>query len=131
MGCGYAEALLQQFDVVDESGRLFSGLVIFHEHLIGATMGADIMGLYEFVSSEAFIDLERSIFGGSQVITSLTFSLWKIRAWVVPAMFPTPKVKEAFDEKGNPADKAGVDKRATGFLDELMWCIEAKQRMNN
>ena len=26
-------------------------------------------------------------FGGTQVITSLQFSLWKIRAWTVPAMF--------------------------------------------
>ncbi len=69
------------------------------------------------------------IFGGSQVITSLQFTLWKIRAWVVPAMFPVPKVKESFDEEGNPADKAGVDKRATAFLDELMWCVEAKSRM--
>lgn len=69
------------------------------------------------------------IFGGSQVITSLAFSLWKIRAWVVPAMFPVPKVKESFDEEGNPADKAGVDKRAAVFLDELLWCMEAKQRM--
>ncbi len=69
------------------------------------------------------------IFGGTQVITSLTFSLWKIRAWVVPAMFPNPKVKEAYDEQGNPADKAGVDKRADGFLDELMWCMEAATRM--
>ena len=69
------------------------------------------------------------IFGGTQVITSLQFSFWKIRAWVVPAMFPVPKVKETFDEEGNPADKTGVDKRATAFLDELLWCVEAKQRM--
>jgi NAD(P)H-dependent FMN reductase len=30
-------------------------------------------------------------FGGTQVITSLQFSLWKIRAWTVPAMFPYRK----------------------------------------
>ncbi len=69
------------------------------------------------------------IFGGTQVITSLQFSLWKIRAWTVPAMFPVPKVQETFDEKGNPADKAGVEKRALGFVNELLWCIEAAQRM--
>ena len=69
------------------------------------------------------------IFGGTQVITSLQFTLWKIRAWVVPAMFPVPKVKESFDEEGNPADKVGVDKRAAAFLDELLWCVEAKSRM--
>jgi NAD(P)H-dependent FMN reductase len=69
------------------------------------------------------------IFGGSQVITSLQFSLWKIRAWTVPAMFPVPKVQEAFDSEGNPADKAGVEKRATGFVQELLWCVEAKGKM--
>jgi len=78
----------------------------------------------------AISTVSAGIFGGSQVITSLQFSMWKIRAWVVPAMFPVPKVKETFDEEGNPADKAGVDKRAGAFLDELMWCMEAKSHMN-
>jgi NAD(P)H-dependent FMN reductase len=70
-------------------------------------------------------------FGGSQVIASLQFSLWKIRAWVVPAMFPVPKVTEAFDENGNPSDKTVTDKRAAGFTNELLWCIEAKKRMSD
>ena len=69
------------------------------------------------------------IFGGTQVITSLQFSLWKIRAWTVPAMFPVPKVREAFDENGIPADKAGTEKRAGAFLNELLWCIEASVKM--
>lgn len=68
-------------------------------------------------------------FGGAQVITSIQFSLWKIGAWTVPAMFPVPKVQEAFDEKGMPADQAGMDKRATAFINELLWCVEAKKRM--
>lgn len=70
-------------------------------------------------------------FGGTQVITSLQFSFWKIRAWTVPAMFPVPKVVEAFDENGNPADKALTDKRASNFIKELLWCIEAKNRMSD
>lgn len=69
------------------------------------------------------------IFGGSQVITSLQFSLWKARAWTVPAMFPNPKVQEAYDENGVPKDKEAVEKRATAFIDELLWCIEAGKRM--
>lgn len=69
------------------------------------------------------------VFGGTQVITSLQFSLWKIRAWTVSAMFPVPKVQSSFDEGGNPADKVSVDKRATGFINELLWCIEANKRM--
>ena len=79
----------------------------------------------------AIATVSDGIFGGTQVITSLSFSLFKIRAWLVPAMFPTPKVKEAFDEEGEPSDKAAVDKRAAMFLEELMWCIEAKKRMEN
>ena len=71
------------------------------------------------------------VFGGSQVITSLQFSLWKIRSWVVPAMCPMPKAQELFDEQGKPADKTSVDKRATIFIGELLWCIEAKQKMEN
>ena len=68
-------------------------------------------------------------FGGSQVIIALQFSLWKIRAWVVPAMFPVPKVNEAYDDQGNPFNKSNTDKRASIFVNELMWCIEAKQKM--
>jgi len=67
--------------------------------------------------------------GGTQVITSLQFTLWKIRAWTVPAMFPVPTIDKSFDEQGNPVDKAGTDKRAGGFINELLWCIEAKKRM--
>jgi NAD(P)H-dependent FMN reductase len=70
-------------------------------------------------------------FGGSQVLTSLQFSLWKIRAWTVPAMFPVPRVREAFSEEGVPADKAATDKRAGRFLDELVWCMEASRRMRD
>jgi len=70
-------------------------------------------------------------FGGTQVITSLQFSLWKIRAWTVPAMFPVPKVRESFDEKGNPSDEAGIHKRADAFIKELLWCVEAGSRMKS
>ncbi|MEJ8756916.1 NAD(P)H-dependent oxidoreductase [Pontibacter sp. H259] len=68
-------------------------------------------------------------FGGTQVITSLQFSLWKIRAWVVPAMFPVPKVQEAFTDTGEPTDKASTEKRAKRFLDEMLWCIAATNKM--
>lgn len=68
-------------------------------------------------------------FGGTQVITSLQFSLWKMKAWTVPAMFPVPKVQEAFDEQGNATDKVATDKRADAFVKELLWCMEAKSKM--
>jgi NAD(P)H-dependent FMN reductase len=70
-------------------------------------------------------------FGGTQVITSLQFTLWKMRAWTVPAMFPVPKVIVNFDEDGKPADRETTDKRTAIFIDELLWCIEARSRMND
>jgi NAD(P)H-dependent FMN reductase len=70
-------------------------------------------------------------FGGSQVIISLQYTLWKIRAWTVPARFPVPDVDKTFDENGNPADKQKTDRRTSVFIKELLWCIEAKSRMEN
>lgn len=70
-------------------------------------------------------------FGGSQVITSLQFSLWKIRAWTIPATFPVPKVEESFDEFGKATDKVATDKRAANFIKEFLWCIEARNKMPN
>ena len=79
----------------------------------------------------AIATVSAGAFGGTQVITSLQFSLWKMQAWVVPAMFPVPKVSEGFDEQGNPNDKPGTEKRAKSFIDELLWAIEAKKRMTS
>ncbi len=67
-------------------------------------------------------------FGGTQVIVSLQFTLWKIRAWTVPAMFPVPTVQDKFDEGGRLLD-AGMVKRAANFVNELLWCVSAKQKM--
>lgn len=68
-------------------------------------------------------------FAGSQAITSLQFSLWKIGALVVPAMFPVATVEKSFNETGHPSDKEATDKRAKAFISELTWWIEAKQKM--
>lgn len=70
-------------------------------------------------------------FGGTQVITSLAFTFFKIRAWLVPAQFPVPHVHETFDEEGEPRDKTVTDKRASRFVNELLWCVEAKRKMEN
>ena len=68
-------------------------------------------------------------FGGTQVITSLLFTLWKIRAWVVPAMFPVPNIEQSFAENGHP-QKESTDDRARTFVNELLWCIRAKAKMD-
>jgi|SRR6185312_12535043 len=68
-------------------------------------------------------------FGGSQVITSLQFSLWKIRALTVTAQFPAPNADKTFAEDGTPTDAEGTNKRATGFVNELLWFIKAVEKM--
>ena len=77
----------------------------------------------------AIVTVSSGAFGGSQVITSLQFTLWKIGAWTVPAMFPVANVEKSFDQKGEPAEKESTDKRAARFLAELQWCMEASSKM--
>jgi len=61
-------------------------------------------------------------FGGTQVVTSLQFSLWKIGALTVPARFHAASVQLAYDEQGNPnpKDKELIEKLAAGFVGELL-----------
>jgi NAD(P)H-dependent FMN reductase len=64
-------------------------------------------------------------FGGSQALVSLQFTLWKMMAWTIPAMFSVPTVDKAYDENGSAMDKPNSDKLAAVFIKELLWCIEA------
>lgn len=68
-------------------------------------------------------------FGGNNMIPSLQFSLWKLGALTVPVMFPVASVEKNYDENGVPADKAASEKRAAGFLKELVWCMDAVKKM--
>lgn len=77
----------------------------------------------------AISTVSNGIFGGSQAITSLSFLLFKMKAWLVPAMCPMPKAQELFDEQGNPSDKQTLEKRVVPFIKELLWCIAARQMM--
>lgn len=64
-------------------------------------------------------------FAGTQVLVSLQFTLWKMMAWTIPAMFSVPIVDKAYDENGKPMDKLNSDKLSEIFIKELLWCIEA------
>jgi NAD(P)H-dependent FMN reductase len=66
------------------------------------------------------------VFGGSQALVSLQFTLWKIGACTVTNMFPVPSVTKSFDDKGIALDKTTTDKLAKIFLDELFENIKAK-----
>lgn len=67
-------------------------------------------------------------FAGSQVITSLLFTLWKIGATMVPAMFPVPNIDKSFSEEGVPAEAEATNKRADTFLNELVWYMDKTGR---
>ncbi len=77
----------------------------------------------------AFATVSTGAFGGMNLITALQFSFWKLQAWTVPALFPVPKVTDSFDENGTPSDTLGTEKRAKIFTNELLWCMEAKMKM--
>ena len=64
-------------------------------------------------------------FAGTQVITSLQFILWKMKAWTITEMFSVAKVQENYDESGNAINKETTDKIAGNFIKELLWCIQA------
>ena len=63
------------------------------------------------------------------VITSIEYSLWKIVARTVPALFPVASVEKKFDENGEPTCKEGTDKKAALFIKELSWCIAASEKI--
>jgi NAD(P)H-dependent FMN reductase len=96
---------------------------------------ASLKNIVDLLTSEwkrkpiAISTVSAGAFGGSQVITSLLFCLWKLGALVVPAMFPVPTVDKTYTETGEAIDKESTDKRAKKFLEELLWCAEAKQKM--
>ncbi len=96
---------------------------------------ASLKNVVDLLTSEwkrkpiAIATVSAGAFGGSQVITSLLLSLWKQGALMSPASFPVPTVEKTFSEKGEAIDKEATDKRAKKFLEELVWCAEAKQKM--
>ena len=64
-------------------------------------------------------------FGGQQCMVALQFTLWKMMAWTIPAMFSVPTVDKAYDDTGKALDKSNSDKLSAVFVKELLWCIEA------
>jgi NAD(P)H-dependent FMN reductase len=73
----------------------------------------------------AFAAVSDGSFAGSQVLTSLQFSFWKIGAITVPSLLRLPKIDTTFDENGIPANKPVTDKKASVLINELLWYIKA------
>ena len=71
----------------------------------------------------AIASVSDGAYAGSQVLTSLVFSLWKIGALMVPAMYRVAKVDANYDENGNPLDEK-IPGFAKKFVDELMYFVQ-------
>lgn len=121
--------------VLDFAGRISNadGIVIVTPEYNGgypASLKNAIDLLYQewYKKPVGIATVSDGVFGGTQVIMSLQFTLWKMRAWTIPAMFPVPNVDKSFDADGRLLNE-GLAKRAAGFIRELLWCIEAGKRM--
>ncbi len=66
-------------------------------------------------------------YGGTQVIQSLQFTLWKIGAWTIPVRYHVSNIDTSYDENGNSANPDVTDKLAGALLEELLWSIRAKR----
>ncbi|HLN55746.1 MAG TPA: NAD(P)H-dependent oxidoreductase [Bacteroidales bacterium] len=77
----------------------------------------------------AFAVVSNGRFGGSQVVFSLQFTLWKIMALTVSPALRISDIETSIDDNGIPADRVLMDKMASSTIRELLWHIEAKRRM--
>ncbi len=72
----------------------------------------------------AIVTVSSGPFGGSQALLALQFTLWKMKAWTIPAFFSVPDVENAYDKKGNATDEVATHKLADVFIKELLRCVE-------
>jgi len=79
----------------------------------------------------AFVPVSDGQFGGSQVVMSLQFTMWKIGAITVPGPLRIPDVIKSFDDSGTPSDKPAMDKRTAALIRKLLWFIESKKSMQD
>ncbi len=63
-------------------------------------------------------------FGGLNCLAQLRLVAIGMGAFPIPAALPVSSVQSSFDEEGNPTDES-YEKRATSFIDELLWFTEA------
>lgn len=87
----------------------------------------DLLNVEWYRKPIAIASVSNGPFGAAQVLTSLTFSLWKLGAWVVPSSFQIAHVMKEFDENGLPKEKEQLEKRASSFLAEFNILIHARK----
>lgn len=77
--------------------------------------------LREYVhKAVAFVGVSATLWGGTRVIEALVTTVRELGLAVTFSDLNFPKVQNTFDAEGKLLDPA-VEKRARGFLDELVW----------
>jgi NAD(P)H-dependent FMN reductase len=66
-------------------------------------------------------------FGGVRAAMQMRMLLGELRMPSIPKIFAVPKIKEQFDDNGQPNDESLVSE-ADAFLAELVWWAEAARR---
>jgi hypothetical protein len=82
LGGGDAEELFQRLHVVNQGGSPLVIPVVFQEHFVSPTVRADVMSLYQFVGSEALIDLERSVFSRAEEAVASFLSIERVEGFI-------------------------------------------------
>lgn len=77
-----------------------------------------------FFKPSAIMCYSAGSFGGVRAAMSLRAMLAEMGTPSIPSLLPVPKVQNAFDDDGVPAEEAWY-KRAGKFLDELEWYANA------
>lgn len=67
-----------------------------------------------------FATVSAGMFGGVNCGTQIQTIALKVRAVPLPETLPNPRVQENFDADGNPKDKESADRRAAGFINDLI-----------
>lgn len=77
-----------------------------------------------FWRPSGIVSYSAGAFGGVRAAMQLRAMLGELGMPSIPTILPVPKVQNAFDDEGNPADPAFLP-RAARFLDELEWYAKA------
>lgn len=77
-----------------------------------------------FWKPSAIVCYSAGSFGGVRAAMQLRMMLGELGMPSIPSIFPVPKVRQAFDEDGTPAESRTRD-RAQKFFDELEWYAHA------
>src|SRR5262245_41706387 len=78
-----------------------------------------------FFRPSAIVCYSSGSFGGVRAAMQLRAMLAELGMPSISSIFPVPKIGEAFDANGVPADAAAIDRRFERFAGELEWYADA------